>query len=46
MESCIHAQQGTVVSNKIHEFLMVRVSMKYDKWKGTITSGSKMWDVK
>ena len=46
MESCKDAQQGTVVSNKIQEFLMVRVPMKYDKWQGTMASDSKIWKIK
>ena len=25
---------------------MVRVTMKYGKWQGTMASGSKIWDVK
>ena len=46
MESCKHAEQGTVISNKIQEILMVRVPMKYDKQQGTMASGGKIWDVK
>ena len=46
MECAKHAVQGTVINNKIKQFLMVRVTMKYGKWQGTIASGSKIWDVK
>ena len=45
MESGKHALQGTLASNKIHPFLMVRVPMKYGKWQGSMASGSKIWDV-
>ena len=46
MECAKHAVQGTVINNKIKQFLMVRVTMKYGKWQGTMASGSKIWDVK
>ena len=45
MERGKHALQGIVVSNKIQTFLMVRVRIKYGKWKGTMESDSKIWDV-
>ena len=31
MECAKHAVQGTVINNKIKQFLMVRVTMKYGK---------------
>ena len=46
MESGDHTIDGTVISNKIQLFVMVMVPMKYDKWQGTMASGSKIWDEK
>ena len=38
--------QENVVGNKIQTFLIVSVSLKYGKLKGTMSSCSKIWDVK
>ena len=46
MEIGDHTIDGTVISNKIQQFLMVMVPMKYGKWQGTMASGSKIWDEK
>ena len=46
MENGNHTLKGTVINNKIKQFLMVRVTMKYGKWQGTMASGSNIWAVK
>ena len=46
MDSGKHAQQETVIRNKIEAFLMISVPIKYGKWQGTTASGSKIWDIK
>ena len=33
MESDKHVLHGTVISNKIQPFLMVRIPMKYGQWQ-------------
>ena len=42
MKSGNHTLHGTVGSNKIQPFLMIKASMKYGKWLGTMESGSKL----
>ena len=46
MKSRNHANQGTVVRNKIQPFIMAKIPMKYGKLYGTKTSDSKIWDLK
>ena len=45
MESGKYALQGTVVGNKIQTFLILRVSLKYGKWQGTIARSMKILQV-
>ena len=40
MEVGTHAQQKTVVSNKIQAFLQIKSPMKHGKWQVTMASGS------
>ena len=45
MENGNHTLKGTVVSNNIQPFLVVRVPMKCGRWQGTMASGSNIWDL-
>ena len=45
MESGNHTLRGTVISNKIQQFLMIMVPMQSDKRQGTMASISKIRDV-
>ena len=42
MESVKYALQAAVVGNKGPTFLTIIVLLKYDKWQGTVASGSKL----
>ena len=45
MEIGKYALQGTVVGNKIQTFLILRVSLKYGKWQGTMARSMEIWQV-
>ena len=42
MESGNHTLHGTVISNKIPQFLMIMVPMQSGKWQGTMACGIKI----
>ena len=45
MKSSNHALRGTVISNKIQQFLMIMVPMQPGKRQGTMASISKIMDI-
>ena len=45
MESGNHTLRGTMISNKIQQFLMIMVPMQSGKRQGTMASISKIRDV-